>query len=82
MGQATWAGKCNINAAPNETVAHEIAVVVSEMLLDAFGQAPRAPRDNARQRACSGGAWMRKIRLGLRGVLGAPWRITSTVEGA
>mmetsp|Transcript_33900 Transcript_33900/g.71155 ORF Transcript_33900/g.71155 Transcript_33900/m.71155 type:complete len:1058 (-) Transcript_33900:248-3421(-) len=31
-------GKCNINAAPNETVAHEIATVVSEMLLDAFGQ--------------------------------------------
>ncbi len=36
--QGCGAGKCNINAAPNETVAHDIATVVSEMLLDAFGQ--------------------------------------------
>ena len=38
------AGKGNINAAPNETVAHDIAGVVSEILIDAFGQVPPALR--------------------------------------
>ena len=60
-GAGCGPGKCNINAAPNETVAQEIAAVVSEILLDAFGQVTNPPPP-ARARAAAAAAALQMRR--------------------